>query len=144
LEIAIDSIAKYAGCRFKQPEIPEGQKNKLKYLSDNIPDPESWSRDDKERKTYEVRGMFYDDGSDKPKAYTSNRRDNERFLDDIYRHYDVFALLMPSYERFAELYQCTLVPIHEAATPAIAEPTAPAQQVTETPAESVSAESVPV
>jgi hypothetical protein len=141
LEMLVDGIAKYAGFQIKQPEIPEAAKTALRQLTHKFPDMDPRVEGSKTSMGYTVQvELFYTKG----KPQNVKRKNDEKFLNDIYNHPDVFALLMPSFERFAELYQCTFVPIREAATPAATEPTASAQQGTETPAESVPPESVPV
>jgi hypothetical protein len=41
------------------------------------------------------------------------RQENKKFLQDFYYHYDVFAMHMASFKKFAERYPCKLVPIEQ-------------------------------
>jgi hypothetical protein len=119
LMMFVDSMAKYAGCEFQRPEVPEVAKTTLKQLSERFPD----------------RGKV--EGSETENGYTSrkiireyrndqvfreivndfNRKNDEKFLRDLYYHFDVFALHMPSFATFSERYPCTFVPIGENQNP---------------------------
>jgi hypothetical protein len=43
--------------------------------------------------------------------YDYKRKKDEKWLQDFYYHYDVFALHIPSFAIFDALYPCTFVPI---------------------------------
>jgi hypothetical protein len=43
----------------------------------------------------------------------ASQRNDKRFLEDLYYHFDVFALHMPSCAAFSERYDCSFVPIQE-------------------------------
>jgi hypothetical protein len=83
LMMIIDGMAKYAGCKFVRPEVPEMAKTRLAELSEQIPTENR----NAEHKTSEI------------------------FLQDFYRNPDVPALYAQSFGRFDETYQCTFVPI---------------------------------
>ncbi|MDR0740772.1 MAG: hypothetical protein LBF34_03625 [Puniceicoccales bacterium] len=106
LAMLADSIVKYAGFQLKRPEIPEEVRIALAQLTERF--PESGKVEGSETETgYTVwaRGVNFP------------RKKNEKWLQDLYYHCDVFALLMPSFEAFDERYKCEFVPIQTDETP---------------------------
>jgi hypothetical protein len=108
LMMLVDSMAKYAGCEFQRPEIPEKVKTTLAELSKKFPDQEK------------IKGTETDNGYTahiQPRAWAEApsaeipRKNDEKWLQDFYYHPDVFALHMPSFAAFSERYPCTFIPI---------------------------------
>jgi hypothetical protein len=54
----------------------------------------------------------------KKKLIDCERKNDEKWLQDFYYHYDVFALHMPSFKMFDERYKCEFVPLPANETPA--------------------------
>jgi hypothetical protein len=113
LTILVDSIAKYAGFKLKRPEVPEEVRTTLRQLTERFPD-----------KTPKVEGSETETGytvqlNINGKDDEFNRKNDEKWLQDFFFHYDVFALHMPSFRRFDERYKLKLVPINPNEAPTI-------------------------
>jgi hypothetical protein len=107
LMMLVDSIAKYASCKFKHPEVPEAAKIALAQLTQKFPDLGliEGSETETDYVTYAI-SYFHD-----LHRREVRRKKDEKFLQDFYYHYDVFAIHMTNFKRFNERYPCAFVPI---------------------------------
>jgi hypothetical protein len=103
LMMFVDSIAKYAGFQLKRPEVPEETRTALAQLTERFPDRDKVEGDETET-SYPV--PIEKEGE----LISWERKKDEKWLQDLYYHYDVLALLMPSFEVFDKQYQCEFVP----------------------------------
>jgi hypothetical protein len=108
LMMLVDGMAKYAGCQLKRPEVPQEARLALQQLTERFPD-----------KNKKVKGSETDTGYKvRIRQFDVPRKNDETWLQDLYYHYDVFALHMPSFAAFDERYKCEFVPLQAAETPA--------------------------
>jgi hypothetical protein len=108
LEMLVDSIAKYAGFELKRPEVPEAAQTALAQLTEKFPDNDPRKPGTETGTGYTVRIR----GSNVP------RKNDKKWLQDFFFHYDVFALHMPNFQTFDERYKCEFVPLQTAEPPA--------------------------
>jgi hypothetical protein len=106
LMMLVDSIAKYAGFKLKRPKTPQKVRAALAQLSERFPDTDPRTNETDIGYTVPIIG------------FDVERRKDEKWLQDFYYHYDVFAMHMPSFEVFDKRYPCEFVPLQENETPA--------------------------
>ncbi|MDR2371927.1 MAG: hypothetical protein LBD60_02145 [Puniceicoccales bacterium] len=110
LMMLVDSMAKYAGFQFKRPEVPDEARTALAQLAERFPDRDRVEGDETET-TYAIQTEVNGE------LMRWRRNKDEKWLQDLYYHCDVFALLMPSFEAFDERYLCEFVPLPTNETP---------------------------
>ncbi|MDR0740773.1 MAG: hypothetical protein LBF34_03630 [Puniceicoccales bacterium] len=117
LMMLVDSMAKYAGCQLKRPEVPEEARTALAQLTERFPDSNKIEGSETET-GYAVRTQRRNARGEKcGESIDILRKNDEKWLQDLYYHYDVFALLMPSFAAFDERYKCEFVPLPTNETP---------------------------